>query len=118
MNAEEVKQDDKVCEYPGSQGALQRLDAGVGRAHPDDIGTLPQGFDGNLNGKILLGLNDRACLVKVIDQHPSACPLALEQAAVPHQGGEIGAGRVRWSCWASWAPGGWGWAGVISSASW
>ena len=55
-------------------------------AQPDDIGTLPQGFDGNLNGKILLGLNDRACLVKVIDQHPSAGPLALEQAAVPHQG--------------------------------
>ena len=47
-----------------------------------------------LDGEVLLGLYHMAILVEIIDEHAAAGALLLQQAAVAHKGGEVGAGGV------------------------
>ncbi len=83
-----------VGEEPGAEGPAQGFGAGIGGADADDVGAAPQRTDGDLDGEVLVGLDHGALLVEVVDQHPPAGPLPLEQAAVADQGGEVWAGGI------------------------
>ena len=77
-----------------AQRAPQRLGAGVGRADADDVGAAPEGLQRDLNGEVLVGLDDLPVLVEVVDQHPPAGVVPLQQVPIADQGGEIRAGRI------------------------
>ena len=83
-----------VGEDPGPQGAPQGFLTGVGGADAHDMRALLQQLQRDLDGEVLIRLDHRACLVEVVDQQPSTGVLLLEQAAVPDQGGKVGAGGV------------------------
>ena len=59
-----------VGEEAGFEGPAQGLGAGVGGADADDVGAAFQNVNGDLNGKILLRLDDGSRLVEVVNQHP------------------------------------------------
>ena len=80
-----------VGEDPGPQGAPQGFLTGVGGADAHDMRALLQQLQRDLDGEVLIRLDHRACLVEVVDQQPSTGVLLLEQAAVPDQGGKVGA---------------------------
>ena len=78
----------------GFQCAAHCLRARVRGAHSDDVGAAFEHVDRYLYGEVLIGLNNIAVLIKVIDEHPAAGPALLQQIAVAHERGEVGAGGI------------------------
>ena len=83
-----------VSKDAGTQCAAQRLCTGVCRADANDVWAAPESLQRDLNGKVLIGLDNRSILIKVVDQHTAAGTLLLQQIPIADEGGEIRTGWI------------------------